>query len=408
MKKTIGILATLDTKEAEVEYIKNLIEAKGVLTTIVDTGVLGNPRIKADISREEIAEAGGKPLGELIESELIKKETDRTYTMKVMIKGAIAVCKELYAKGKLNGVISLGGSSGTTIGTTVMRELPIGVPKLMVTTRINPDLIDEGDITMMQTPADILGLNKLMRKILAQAAGAIIGMVDVDLQDDKIKPLIGITALGVTTQAVMKIKSLLEEKGKEVIAFHNKSKILDRLVEEGVIDGIIDLTPNELVKIFIMKTLPDREDRLEAAGKKGLPQVIVPGGIDMLIFSTTEQTEQQDIPDKLRNREMSKHGPYVTLVRTNREENEELARIIAERANRAEGSIAIVIPIKGFSARDKKGEVFYNQEIDRSFTKALRNHIKDHVRVLEIDAHINDDEFAKKIVEIFINLSISK
>lgn len=404
MKKTIGIIATLDTKEAEVEYIKNLIKAKGISTTIIDLGVLGKPRTKADISREEIAEAGGKSLGELIESEFYKKKTDRIYTMRVMIKGAITVCKALYSKGKLDGIISLGGSSGTTMGTAIMKELPIGIPKLMVTTRINPDLIDEGDITMMQTPADILGLNKLMRKILAQAAGAIIGMVDVDLQDDEIKPLIGITALGVTTQAVMKIKSLLEEKGKEVIAFHNKSKILDRLIEEGAIDGIIDLTPNELVKIFIMKTLPDREDRLEIAGKRGLPQIIVPGGLDMLIFSTTEQTEKQDIPTKLRNREMSKHGPYVTLVRTNKEENEELGRIIAERANRAEGPIAIVIPIKGFSARDKKGEVFYNQEIDKSFTKALKNYAKDHVRVLEIDAHINDDKFAKEIVDIFINL----
>jgi len=402
MQRTIGIIATLDTKGDEVEYIKKLIEIKECPTIVIDPGVLGKPTTKADISRERIAKAGGSTLKELIESEFDKKETTRDDTMRVMIKGATSICRELYSEGKLHGIISLGGSSGTTIGTAIMKELPISVPKFMVSTFILPEFFGEEAITVMQTPADILGLNRVMRKTLAQAAAAIVGMVEADVPEVSIRPLIGITSLGVTTLAVMKIKSLLEEKGNEVIVFHNKSNLLDKLVEEGLIEGIIDLTPNELIKIFFMKTALGREDRLEFAGKRGLPQIIVPGGLDMLIFNTS--TEQHGIPTEYMNRKTCKHGPYVTLVRTSKEENEELGRIIAEKANRARGPVTIVIPIQGFSARDKEGEALFDHEIDKAFTKSVRNYVKDHVRVIEIDAHINDDKFAKEIVDIFIKI----
>jgi len=400
MHRTIGIIATLDTKGDEVEYLKKKIEEKGCSTVVIDLGTLGNLQTKADISREMVAEAGGKTLKELIESEFVRKNTDRVDTTKVMIQGGISIVKKLYHTEKLHGIISLGGSSGTTIGIAIMKELPIGVPKFMISTFIFSDIIGEVDITIMQTPADILGLNRVMKKTLAQAAAAIVGMVGANIHEDKVRPLIGITALGVTTPAVMKIKSLLEKKKYEVIVFHNKSETLDKLVEEGSIEGIIDLTPNELVKIFIMKTLLNREDRLELAGKRGLPQIIVPGGLDMLIFRVIKQ----NIPAEFRNRKLCRHGLNVTLARTNMKENEELGKIIAERANRARGPIAIVIPMRGFSARDKQGEVFYDPEIDKSFTKAVRNYTKERVKVTEVNAQINDDKFAKEIVNIFINL----
>ncbi|MDX9797324.1 MAG: Tm-1-like ATP-binding domain-containing protein [Bacteroidales bacterium] len=402
MKKTIVVLATLDTKEFEVEYLKNLIETKGFLTIVIDTGILDSSRVKADIPKENVAEAGGTSLKDLIESEFYRKEIDRAYTMNVIIKGAILICKKLHSAEKLHGLISLGGSSGTTIGISVMKELPIGIPKLMVTTR--PEFTDEGDITIMQAPVDILGLNKLIKNTLALAAGAITGMVDIDLQDNEIKPAIGITSLGVTTQAVMKIKSLLEKRGMELIVFHNRTKILEKLIEEDLVNGIIDLTPNELVKIFIMKTLIDRKDRLEIAGQRGLPQIIVPGGLDMLIFSTQDSVKQQSAFISLKDRKWCDHGPYVRLIRTNAKENEILGKIVAERANRARGPIAVVIPMKGFSARDKIGEVFYNQEIDKSFIKTLKFYAQKNVDILEINAHINDDIFAKEIVNIYITL----
>jgi len=399
MHRTIGIIATLDTKGDIVEYIKKLIEIKGCSTIVIDSGVLGKPIIKADISREMVAEAGGKTLKELIESEFVRKNTDRVGTTKVMIQGGANIVKKLYHTGKLHGIISLGGSSGSTIGIAIMKELPIGVPRLMISARIYSEKIGDEFITIMQTPADILGLNRVMRQIFAQAAAAIVGMVEANIPEDKVRPLIGITSLGVTTPAVMKIKSLLEKKKYEVIAF-NKTETLDKLVEEGSIEGIIDLTTQELVKIFIMKTMLNREDRLELAGKRGLPQIIVPGGLDMFTFRGTEQ----DIPAKFRNRKLCRHGEHVMLARTSIEENEELGRIIAERANRARGPVAIVIPMQGFSARDKPGGVFYGQEIDKSFTKTVKNYVKERVKVIEINANINDDKFAKEIVGMFINL----
>jgi len=399
MSKTIGIIATLDTKGYEAEYIKKQIEKKGHSAIIIDPGVLGQPLTEADISREKIAKEGGKSLKELIE--LAKKGADRADATKVMIRGAKNIVKKLYSAGKLHGVISLGGSTGMSIGTAIMKALPIGVPKLMVCTFISSKFIGEEDITMMQTPADILGLNRVMKKTYAQAAGSIVGMVEADISDFEVtKPLIGVTALGVTTPAVMKIKSFLEEKGYEIIVFHIKTEILDKLVEDGVINGVIDLTPAELVKTYISKILPDRTDRLESVNKKGLPQVIVPGGLDMITLRGTEE----DVPTEFRNRKLSKHGPFITLARTSIAENKRLGKIIAERANRAKGPVVIAIPLKGFSSVDKQGQAFYNPEAITAFTEAVKNNVKGEINVIEIDAHINDEEFAKRIVDIFIKI----
>ena len=244
MPKTIVIPATLDTKGEETAFIKDEIERKGHRTIVIDVGVLGKPLMKADISREEVADTGGKSLQELVEAS--KKGADRTEATGIMTGGLQKIVKELHSKGKLDGIMSLGGSTGTAIGTQAMSVLPVGVPKLMVSTWFELQFVGAKDVTMMQTPADIMGLNSLMRQTLASAAGAIVGMVEAEVRGP-VKPLVGITALGVTTPSVMKLMPVLEEKGYDPVVFHSKTQVLDELVEEGRIAGIIDLTTFEVM-----------------------------------------------------------------------------------------------------------------------------------------------------------------
>ncbi len=395
MPKTIVLPVTLDTKGEETKYIKEEIERKGHNTIVIDVGVLGKPLIKADIPREEVAQAGGKSLQELVGA--AEKGADRTEGTNVMIKGVEKIVRELYFAGKLDGIISLGGSTGTAIGTAAMRALPIGVPKLMVTTWFNAQSVGTKDITMMQTPADILGLNSVMRKTLANAAGAIVGMIEAEVSE-QVKPLIGITALGVTTPAVMKITPLLEERGFDPIVFHAKTQVLDELIEEGRIGGIIDLTTFDvLIPLAFHLPLALAEDRLKLAGEKRLPQVIAPGGLDMIIFPGTKDT----IPPEYKDRTLHVHGPDRVLARTTKDEVEWAAKLICERANRAAGPVAIVIPLRGFSTVDKEGQQFYNPEADGAFTRMVRDTAKENVTIVEVNAHISDDEFAQQVVDTF-------
>jgi uncharacterized protein (UPF0261 family) len=395
MPKTIVIPVTLDTKGEETKFLKEQIERKGLKTIVIDVGVLGKPLFKADISREKVAQAGGKSLKELVEA--AKKGADRTEATNVMIEGVKQIVKQLHSKGKLDGIISLGGSTGSAIGTMAMSVLPVGVPKLMVATGFETQFVGAKDIAILQTPADILGLNSIMKQTLASAAGAIVGMAEARVRG-KAKPLIGITALGVTTPAVMNIKPLLEKRGYEPIVFHSKTQILDELIAEGRISGIIDLTTFE-VMIPISFHLPEElaAGRLSLAGEKELPQVIVPGALDMFIFTGTKE----NVPPEYSERPVHAHGPDRVLVRTTAEEVAKAAKLLAERANRARGPVAIVVPLRGFSSVDADGQHFYNPEADAAFVRTVKDTLKNRVAVVEVDAHINDPEFAKRVVETF-------
>ena len=398
MPKTIVIPVTLDTKGQETEFVKNEIERRAHNTTVIDVGVLGRPQMKADISREEVAQAGGKSLRELIEA--ADRGADRTDATNVMINGVQKIVKELHSRGELDGIISLGGSTGTAIGTQAMSVLPIGVPKLMVSTWFELQFIGAKDITMMQTPADIMGLNSVMKQALASAAGAIAGMVEAEVQGP-IKPLVGITALGVTTQAATKLMPLLEKRGYDPLVFHSKTQVLDELVQDDRIAGIIDLTTFE-VMVPISYHLPEElaKGRMSIAGEKGLPQVIIPGGLDMFIFTGTKDT----VPDEYKNRVIHVHGPDRVLARTTAGEVGRAAKILAERANRAVGPIAIVIPTQGFSSVDAVGQHFYDPVADGAFSQVVRDTVNESIAIVEVDAHINDERFAEKVVETFIEL----
>jgi uncharacterized protein (UPF0261 family) len=281
-----------------------------------------------------------------------------------------------------------------------MSVLPFGVPKLMVSTGFELQFVGHKDIAIMQTPADILGLNSVMRQTLASAAGAIAGMVEAEV-DAVVKPLVGITALGVTTPAVMRIKPLLQEMGYDLIAFHTDTQVLDEFMQEGRISGIIDLTTFEIM-IPLAFHLPEvlAEGRLTLAGEKGLPQVIIPGGLDMFIIPGTKET----IPEEYRNRTIHVHGPDIVLIRTNKEEIGKAAGILAERANKAVGPVAIVIPIRGFSSVDAEGQHFYDPDADSAFARVVGETVKEGIDIIEIDAHINDNEFAVAVVDTFDKL----
>lgn len=393
--KTIVLLGTLDTKGMEIGYIRERVRARGHETIVVDAGVLGKPQVKADISREEVAEAGGKSLEELRRE--AQKSSDRMQIIQVMIAGAGRIIGKLHRQGKLHGLLSLGGSMGMAIGAGAMKGLPVGIPKLILGTHFYSQYLGEADLTIMQSPTDIMGLNPVTNLTLAQAAGAICGMAEAKASAEKARPLVAMTGLGVTTPAVMSLQKLLEARGYDTVVFHGNSEVMDQLIEEGMIDGVLDFSPNELIRIFILRETPRRASRLETAGRRGLPQVFVPGSLDMIVLRMARDV----IPDHYKDRKIYLHGPYVTGIRTNPEELARLGEIVSEKANRAKGAVAVVFPRRGFSAIDREGLAFYEPETDRAFLQGLKKKLKTGIEVIEVDAHLFDEDFLMEVARVY-------
>ena len=393
--KTIVLVGTLDTKGLEIGYIRDKITERGHESIVVDAGLLDEPKIEADIPRDEVAKAGGKDLEELRQE--AKKTSDRMQIIQVMIDGAAKMVKNLHDQGKLDGIISVGGSMGMAIGVGAMKMLPVGVPKLMVGTHFYPQYLGEADLAIMQSPTDIMGLNPVTNLTLAQAAGAICAMAEARVEEKKARPLVGMTGLGITTPAVMPLQNLLEAKGYDTVVFHGNSEIMDQLVERGVIDGILDFSPNELIRIFIIEETPWRASRLESAGRKGVPQVIVPGSLDMIVLRMARDV----IPDVYKSRTIYMHNPHVTGIRTSEDELRRLAEIVSDKFNRARGSAAVVFPLRGFSAIDREGFAFYEPETDRTFLEVLKRELREGIDVIEVDAHLFDDAFIREVARVY-------
>jgi len=400
--KAIVIIGTLDTKGDAILFLKDRIEKRGHRAIVMDTGILGEPVFEAEISRHVVAEAAGASIEELVAG-------DRGKAISAMSEGAMKAAQKLYQDGKLDGVISVGGGQGTIIATKAMRALPFGIPKLMVSTKGSGDIrfyVGTKDITMMHSVVDIAGLPQMLRNILANAAGAICGMVEEAKEQslDLEKKTVGITMFGVTTPCVMAVKSILEERGYEVLIFHavgTGGMAMEELIENGTISGVIDVTTTELADELCGGISSAGPDRLEAAGNKGIPQVIVPGAVDMVNFA-----EKGTVPERFSHRLFYQHNPLATLMRTNTQENAELGRIIAQKANLAKGPTIIAIPLLGFSAYDTKGGIFYDPEADRAFLNALKEHISPNIKVIEINAHINDQAFAESLASLFFEISL--
>ena len=398
--KTIILIGTLDTKGQEVEYVKKRIEGRGHRSLVVDTGVLGRPAFEPDITRETVALAAGMDLSELV------GQRDTSTAVRAMMRGPMEVVRKLHAGGWLDGIMSLGGGKGTAIATAAMRELPLGVPKVAVCTAASGDTrryIGSKDILMFPSITDIVGLNRVNQLMLHNAVGAIVGMVETEVQKPSTdKPVASVTALGITTPAAMKCKERLEAQGYEVMVFHTTGiggKAMEELIAGGVISGVMDLTTTELMSELLGSTFVSGPDRLETAGRGGIPQLVGPGGLDMVAYAG-----RGAVLEEYRGRLLYDHTPALTVMRTNAEENARAARVLAEKVNRAEGPATIVIPTQGFSAYDQKGELFYDQEADAAFVETVQKAVRETVQVVLVDAHINDDEFARRAVELFLEM----
>lgn len=401
--KTVVILGTLDTKGYEVQYVKTLVERRGHRVLVVDTGVRGEPAFAADVSRAEVAAAGGADVRELAAA------GDRGQAIAAMLKGAVAVVTRLHAEGRLDGALALGGGSGTALGSAALRALPFGVPKLIVSTKASGDVapyVGTKDIAMLNSVTDIMGLNPLLRRVLANAAGAIAGMVETKIEDTAVRHAVALTAFGVTTPAAMRCRELLLNAGYEPLVFHASGtggRAMEELISQGSVDAVLDLTTTELADELCGGKQSAGPERLEAAGRQGIPQVVVPGAMDMVNFGPPET-----VPAKYAGRRFYRHNPNTTLMRTTAEENAILGRWVGEKLARARGKAALLLPLRGFSEYDREGGVFYDPEADAAFVEAVLATLAAQeaaVEVQQLDLHINDPAFAAQAVETLLRLA---
>lgn len=393
MPKTIALIGALDTKGQDFAFIKQEIERRGQRTLVINTGVMEASSFAPDISAEQIANAGGVSLTTL------REQADRGKAIEVMAEGASQVVRDLYAQGKIDGILGMGGSAGTAIGTAAMRALPVGVPKLMVSTLASGDTrpyVGTSDIVMMPSVVDVAGVNRISARIYTNAVGAIIGMVESAVPPISEKPLIAASMFGNTTKLVDRCRELLEQKGYEVLVFHatgTGGRTMESLIEAGFINGVLDVTTTEWADELVGGVLGAGPTRLDAAAARGIPQVIAPGCLDMVNFWA-----RSTVPAKFADRLFYEWNPNVTLMRTTPAENAELGRILAEKANRSARPVAFFLPKQGVSILDSPGNLFWSPEADAALYEAIKTHVRTDIPVYELDNNINDPAFADAVV----------
>ena len=392
--RTVALFGTLDTKGAEYEYLRDRAREHGADVIVVDVGVR-EPLLTPDVDRREVAAAAGADVDELAAA------GDRGAAVAAMGRGAAAVAKRLHAEGRLDAIAGLGGSGGSSIVTEAMRALPVGVPKLMVSTLASGDTrpyVGAVDVTMTYSVVDIAGLNQISRRILANAAGAIAGMAAADAgPGEEGRPLVAATMFGVTTPCVTRARERLEELGYEVLVFHatgTGGQSMEALVRGGFVSAVLDVTTTELADELVGGVLSAGPDRLEAAGAAGIPQVVSLGALDMVNFGPRDT-----VPERFRERLLYEHNPTVTLMRTMPEECAELGRTVARKLNAARGPVSLFVPLRGISAIDTEGQPFHDPAADAALLTSLREGLDPSIEVHELDLEINDDAFADAMVD---------
>ncbi len=397
MNPIVAIVGTLDTKGEEVEFMRDELSHHACRTIVIDVGTLCPPMCPSDISRTDVALAAGTTIEE------IYRRGDRRFAVENMILGAASIVKKLHNAGRLSGIVSIGGGTGTHIGTGVMRSLPLGVPKLMVSTVASRDmskLIGTKDITVMHSVVDILGLNPISRKILSNAVAAMAGMAFDSRRIDSEKPIVGLTSFGFITEGAMHVKAKLEQKGYEVAPFHANGTggmAMEDLIEQGIINVVVDLALHEFSDYLYGGYCGDiGPSRLETAGRLGLPQVVVPGGLDCIVL---EFNSRETMPTHLRDRAVFWYD-FRSGVRTSTEDMVRLAAIISEKLNRSKGPTKVVIPMGGFSEADAEGVPLHDKNADQIFVSELKTRLDPRVEIIEIEAHINDEKFAEHVVSV--------
>ncbi len=403
MRKTIAMMATLDTKGEEVKYLKEQFEKRGKDVLIIDTGLRGSPTsVQPDVTREKLAEASGSSM------DVVQRE-GRRRAIEIMVPGIVKVVRELYARGRFQGIMSIGGMDGALLASAGMRALPLGVPKLIVTpvaegsTRFGP-YVGTSDMIMMHSVIDILGINEISKKIFDNAVGAMVGMVDMEgsLTIGRGKNVIAATMYGNTTPAVMMAKKLLEERGYQVVVFHPNGtggRAMEELVEQGFFTAVLDMTTHEIVDELFDGVHAAGPHRLETAGKKGIPQVVVPGCINFILLGPLES-----LSSEYKKRKLYPFNPAVTMVRTTHEEMITIGKVMAEKVNKTLGPAIVIIPLRGFSMYCREGESLYDPEGDRIFIDTLKEHLRPQIPVMEVDANINEPVFAQTTVSALMRI----
>jgi len=399
----VFLFATLDTKGREAAFVRDLLTSWSIPVTLVDVGALGAPAVPADIPRERIFELAGTTV------DAVQKNADRGEAVTKAAEGAARLTREAFAQGEVSGVLALGGSAGTTIGTAAMKVLPLGVPKVMLSTLASGmvrQFVGDKDIFMLNSVVDIAGLNRVSRPILSQAARAMAGLVSrpgpaPDADDTPDKPLVAATMFGVTTPCVERARKTLERAGCEVLVFHatgNGGRAMESLIDEGLIAGVLDITTTELADEHVGGFLSAGPGRLTAAARAGIPQVVSTGAVDMVNFYAPES-----VPAQFKGRTFYKHNANVTLMRTTLEENIRIGIDIARKLSAAAGPVSVLLPARGVSAIDSVGLPFDDPVARRALHDAIRSGLR-NVEVTELDLHINDPEFAdaaaRKLLEL--------
>jgi uncharacterized protein (UPF0261 family) len=401
----VVLIGTLDTKGAECGFVRDLLNAGGVPTIVLDAGVLQPPVFPPDVTRAQVYEAAGTSIA------AIHKAGDRGRAIEAAARGASGIVRDLHGKGLVDGVLGLGGSAGTTIATAAMRALPFGIPKLMVSTLASGQVkpyVGVRDILMMHSVVDISGLNRISRTVLTNAANAMIGMVQGTARHPESigpggdKPLLTATMFGVTTPCVERARKVLESYDYEVLVFHatgTGGMTMESFIADGLIAGVLDITTTELADELVGGELSAGRDRLTAASLHGTPQVISVGALDMVNFGPPHT-----VPERFKGRRFYQHNPNVTLMRTTPDENDQLGKEIAQKASASRGPTAVLVPLRGVSAIDRDGQPFWWPEADAALFQSLRSWMSPHVELIELDLHINDVAFAERAASTLLGM----
>ncbi len=414
-QKTIIILSTLDTKGSEAAFLKKLIQERGHRVILLDTNTGGEPSIPPDISAKEVAEAGGGNIEEM------RKMKETAEVSSIMVEGAIKKVKSLLEKGELDGIISFGGASNTAIATAIMKSLPFGIPKLMLSSMAAVPAYAGGyfgtkDIAILHSVVDVVGFNPLVKDVLKRAAGAICGMVELGGGPNSLpktvreKELIALTEFKFSEECCSHVRHLLEEKGFEVIPFHAQGigdRAMEDLIGEGLFQGVMDIVPAGVGEELLGGNRAAGPKRLEKAGEMGIPQVITPCGFDMLSCGPLERGNRGDplwVSKDIKNRKLFISDAFRVQARTTSEELKEIAREVARKLNKSKGPVSILIPLKGWSSLDQEGMPLFDPEGDRTFIHELKIHIDPKISIIELDLHLNTREFAEEAVNQFLKL----
>lgn len=393
---TVVLVGTMDTKGAEYAFVRDRLRDAGLAVTVVDCGVLGAPQIAPDISREDVARAAGADVAALAAA------GDRGAAVQTMARGAEAILRTLHGVGKLQGAMALGGGGGTSIAAKAFQALPLGVPKLIVTTMASGDTrpyVGESDLALFPSVVDVAGVNRISATVLSNAAAAMVGMIGAPpVPDTGTRKLIAASMFGVTTPCVTEGRRLLEADGYEVLTFHmtgTGGRTLESLVENGMVSGVLDITTTELADELVGGVLSAGPVRLARTGNPPVARVVSVGALDMVNFGPKET-----VPAQFAGRNLYVHNATVTLMRTTPEECAQLGRILAERVSALDAPTAVLLPLKGISSIAMEGGVFYDRKADEALFSAIDAHLGRHVRLEEMNTDINDPAFAARAVEL--------